>query len=800
MSPCLTSAEVARHVSGVLDATEMSRTSEHLLSCDSCRSAVEQSRQHRMNETLDAPVRRDPVQLEGEVTSGVPQARGRLDRHDPQIEGYKILGVLGQGGMGIVYRAVQTKLNRTVALKVLPAIVGAANPSAVARFRREATAAARLHHTHIIPIYDFGESRDTYYYAMEHITGEPLDAFVKRFGEHNAAAASVVQLTELLHAPIAARPETAEIPFAGIRANVEVPQSSDESKGAKTRQYFQTVARWMADAADGLHYAHGQGIIHRDIKPANLILSADGRIMIADFGLAKTADEVSVTMTGSLVGTLRYMSPEQTMAKRVRVDHRTDVYSLGATMYELLCFRPAYPGTDQKEILGAIIAREPARARKIAPSVPAELETICQKAMEKSPDARYATARAFAEDLRRYIEDLPIVAKRPGPIRRMVKFVKRRKAPVIAVTAIVLLAGTAALLVHEQGRRKIALRQRIFAQADAKAESGLSWGAKKQWSDAVKDLNASLQLNPSHMKALLGLAWAQINWMNELPPGGDEAKNLLIEADRVLIKARRIDPDNIFALNYHGFILKKMEKYEEAIGVYRRLIDQTGEKKGESTQLGAAWSNIGVLFALQHDLDSAREHLLRGTELSGTRKDEYAAAAWRNLAALDRFQSRHEAMQNVKRAIDGNPADVASWILRALVELKQPEDAQIVEALDDAKHADKLANETDPQAKRIRALAHLRNRQPELAIEHARRAMALGDLPTANHLIVAHAQASIGDKLKAKEELSLAWSTWPATLKEPGSYHVTADKADLWFESATELHELRSEAEKLVGD
>ena len=453
LSTCLTLADFERLSEGSLDAEAAVRARAHLDSCDACRVAYEHF--HRDRAFLDNA---KSVLLDdsnsGDLLpgSGSSPVRNAVT-HTPKIEGYRITGVIGQGGMGIVYRAVQTKLNRTVALKVLPAMIGAASPSAVSRFRREATAAARLHHTHIVPIYDFGESHDAYYYAMELISGQPLNVVIQRFAEKNAATVSPVRLAELLLSTTS----SAEVPAPGeVHGGLSVdgpPSMTSASSGGRGRLYYRQVARWMADAADALHYAHGQGIIHRDIKPANLILSVDGRIMIADFGLAKSVDEESVTLTGSLLGTIRYLSPEQAMARRVPVDHRTDIYSLGATMYELLCFQPAFPGEDDKQVLSAIITREPTAPRKVAPSVAHELETICLKAMEKSPDARYPTARAFVDDLRRYTHDLPIVAKRPGPIARTIKFVRRHKAGVVAVAASVFLVITVPLLGYINKKR-----------------------------------------------------------------------------------------------------------------------------------------------------------------------------------------------------------------------------------------------------------------------------------------------------------------------------------------------------------
>ncbi|MDO8629379.1 MAG: serine/threonine-protein kinase, partial [Phycisphaerales bacterium] len=332
---CLTSVDFERYHGGTLEDAARSDVYEHLQSCDRCRGAYEEfrsgsgRRSHFSTDatiaTSDAPTAVSssfdaptiaPSPIDAQTIAFAPS--GRASQRLPRIDGYTITGVLGQGGMGIVYRAIQTKLNRAVALKVLPAMVGSANPAAVQRFRREATAAARLHHTHIIPIYDFGESDDAHYYAMEMVTGEPLNDLVRRLAEQGVTNPTAAQLASIM----------GELSMTALSQSVAADRSSGDSSGdgaapatsARGRSYFRLVARWMADASEALHYAHGQGIIHRDIKPANLILSTDGRIMLADFGLAKSADEQSVTKTGALVGTLRYLSPEQSMARRVRVD------------------------------------------------------------------------------------------------------------------------------------------------------------------------------------------------------------------------------------------------------------------------------------------------------------------------------------------------------------------------------------------------------------------------------------------------------------------------------------------------
>ncbi len=320
MSSCLTSAELERYKGETIDSPDAANVRDHLASCDACRERFERI---QGDDTLAADVRRvlgqDDTERGTDSTVGLGAPIEKPVRY-PRIDGYRITGVLGQGGMGIVYRAVQTRLNRAVALKVLPAMVGSASPGAVTRFRREATAAARLHHTNIIPIYDFGESTDAHFCAMELVSGQPLNVVIRQFSELNASTASPARLTEMLHNIAPAFQTTAGEPSDSNSSGSDIGSGASNTSLGRGRVYFRQVARWMADAAEGMHYAHGEGIIHRDIKPGNLILSTDGRLMIADFGLAKDVNDESVTMTGSLLGTLRYMSPEQAMARRMRVD------------------------------------------------------------------------------------------------------------------------------------------------------------------------------------------------------------------------------------------------------------------------------------------------------------------------------------------------------------------------------------------------------------------------------------------------------------------------------------------------
>ena len=200
----------------------------------------------------------------------------------------------------------------------------------------------------------------------------------------------------------------------GTAATTETrPTLSTPNSSTRNRAYFRNVARLGIEAAEALEHAHQEGIIHRDIKPANLMVDAKGNLWVTDFGLARLQSDSGLTITGDLLGTLRYMSPEQALGKRVLIDGRTDIYSLGATLYELLTLQPAFDGRDRQELLRRIADEEPRSPRKLNGSVPRELETILLKALSKEPESRYATARELADDLRRFLENKPIKAKRP---------------------------------------------------------------------------------------------------------------------------------------------------------------------------------------------------------------------------------------------------------------------------------------------------------------------------------------------------------------------------------------------------
>lgn len=362
---------------------------------------------------------------------------------------------IGRGGMGVVYEARQVSLNRRVALKVLRS--GAALPfKAIQRFRREAEAAACLHHTNIVPIYATGEQDGAHFYAMELVEGPSLDDVIRQLKQVSAEKGSEFR------DDVSGTSLAATAPYVPSSNSLSSKNGLSGSSLTSGSAYFDTVARMIAEVADALDYAHREGVIHRDIKPSNLLVAPNDHLCVSDFGLARMLEQPGMTLTGELVGTPRYMSPEQITAGRAPVDHRTDIYSLGATVYELLTLQPPYPAEQRDQLLAEIIHKSPTQPRKIERKIPFDLETICLKAMAKDPDRRYQTAGEMADDLKRYVNRFAIRARRTGPIVRGYKWIKRNPA---FSTALAVVALSAVIAVGFGFRAHQAERRRAEAQA-----------------------------------------------------------------------------------------------------------------------------------------------------------------------------------------------------------------------------------------------------------------------------------------------------------------------------------------------
>jgi tetratricopeptide (TPR) repeat protein len=248
------------------------------------------------------------------------------------------------------------------------------------------------------------------------------------------------------------------------------PKPTASAPSSRTREYCRTAAALGIQAAEALDHAHKLGIVHRDIKPANLLLGTQGHLWITDFGLARLQDDAGLTITGDMLGTLRYMSPEQALAKRGYLDHRTDIYSLGATLYELVTLRPAIDGQDRQEVLRKIAQDEPIPPRQLNPSIPREMETVLLKAMNKEPRSRYVTAQELADDLRRFLDHKPIKAMRPTVREKAVKWGRRHPSVIISALCILaaLAAGLTVAAILIAGERDVARTQRHIAETRAR--------------------------------------------------------------------------------------------------------------------------------------------------------------------------------------------------------------------------------------------------------------------------------------------------------------------------------------------
>src|SRR6266704_305774 len=311
-----------------------------------------------------------------------------------ELGDYELLEEIGRGGQGVVFRARQKSLNRTVALKVI-SLGQWASKAHLKRFRREAEAAASLDHPSIVPIYEVGEREGSCYFSMKFIDGGQLDEVTKR-------------------QPISAR----------------------------------TAAELIAKLARTVHHAHEHGILHRDIKPGNILIDAKGEPHLTDFGLARLVEtESTLTRTMEVLGTPSYMAPEQARGQNEQLTRATDVYGLGAVFYQLLTGHPPFAGGTTYETVRLVLETQPRQPRLWNPKVDRDLATICLKCLEKDPQRRYSSALALAEDLERWLKHEPIRARRTGILTRGRKWLRRNPTTAVLVASLVALAAVVGAII-----------------------------------------------------------------------------------------------------------------------------------------------------------------------------------------------------------------------------------------------------------------------------------------------------------------------------------------------------------------
>jgi serine/threonine protein kinase/Tfp pilus assembly protein PilF len=581
-------------------------------------------------------------QLADEATAHPASSIEHPASRSANLGDFRILREIGRGGMGVVYEAEQLSLGRRVALKVLP-FAAMLDRQQLARFKNEARAAATLDHPNIVAIYSVGVERGVHYYAMQLIEGQSLAQVVEQLRGKNDASSSMLDAGSRHSSSMQKPASSIQHPASNIDTapNAALPTlhaPSSSLPAFASRDYYRTIAQLGIQAAEALDHAHQNGILHRDIKPANLLLECQtpshlrgglGRgcddhthlkLWITDFGLARMEQDAGMTMTGDILGTLRYMSPEQALAKRVVVDHRSDIYSLGITLYELLTLQPAFTGDDRQELLRQIAFEEPRKLRQINTRIPRDIETIVLKAIEKNPTHRYTTAHDLAEDLRRCLNHKPIQAKPPTWRNRVTKWSHRHPVAVRA-TALTLLVSSAVIAASVGW----AMRDRQLQHAVASATFDLAANAAAlvemgRYDDAIKVSHQAIRLKPNFAEGYfnLGLALegkglldqAIANFRKAVARNPDlfkahfrlglalGEKGLNKEALESMEKAVQLNPDNITARNSLAIFLESSGRDKDVVTQYREIIKRAPD-------FALAHQNLGIRLKARDELDEA---------------------------------------------------------------------------------------------------------------------------------------------------------------------------------------------------
>lgn len=658
----------------------------------------------------------------GEVLAQPPDAHSAeaMLPANRRLGDYQIQRQIGRGGMGIVYEAEQVSLRRKVAVKVLP-VAATWDDHRLQRFQNEAQAVARLHHQNIVPVYTVGCEHGVHYFAMQYLEGQTLADIIAALREPDLRH---VCLSGLQPVPTPVDGNALTCPFepqSDSRPSSQPPEPAVRSHEPEatvvtspagvwqSRQFYQFVANAGLQAAQALEHAHHHSVIHRDIKPGNLLVEPSGHLWITDFGIARFPGDAAETTTGDMLGTARYMSPEQAKSQNSLVDHRSDIYSLGVTLYELLTLQPAVDGQNVQEILRQIGECEPRRPRRLSRAIPEDLETIVLKAIAKSPLQRYASAQHMADDLQRFLNDEPVWAKRPSWARVGMSFLRRHRRPVIAAlvsaVSVALLLGAIVMCTPRPDSALII--------AHREADLGAERMAAGKYADAIDHLSRALALAPANERTWLDRAECFTQTGNFAQAYEDLNQALNLRRDLPTLYRRAV-------------IAAKLARWEEVASDFGELyrsgltadptsLDLFAFPRGYvAEQLKvhpeAAW--LWVASAVQkfrgNDTAGAMKDLLHASELAPDAHWVLGQLGW---LRLERYEM-DEAIAALSRAIRLQQDCAAYWAYRAAA---RGYFGQFDDALSDVEQAIQLApHEAVPL--QIRGRLRAKSGATELAI------------------------------------------------------------------------------------
>ncbi len=378
-----------------------------------------------------------------------PAAAARANMAGRTLDDFQLKRLIGRGGMGVVYEAEQLSLGRNVAVKLLPGAL-CADARHRMRFQNEARILAQLEHPNIVNVIAVGEADDTYYFAMQYVEGMTADDLIRLWVEK-----SLHPLTT----QSAPSPKDTNGADQGHSTNGDAAGwlASWFSRSANHRDRYRLCARIACDIAQGLAHAHACGVLHRDVKPSNILIDKSGTARLTDFGLARMYGDATLTATGTVLGTLRYASPEQLGGTLAGVDERSDVYSLGATLWELVTAKRLFAAEDRQSVISQRLKTEPPQASSFAAKLPRDLETIITRAMAREPTDRYASAQDFADDLQRFLDGRPILAKPISLGEHAFRWANRNRVLVTSavgtLVVVALVAVSASLLILRANAR-----------------------------------------------------------------------------------------------------------------------------------------------------------------------------------------------------------------------------------------------------------------------------------------------------------------------------------------------------------